>query len=77
MVLDYQVIAFNGNPVTNLKTLASMVESCNDEFMKFNLDYDQVSLSVFAFISFLLVAVALALAHNLVTLQPFISETSY
>ncbi|KMT10530.1 hypothetical protein BVRB_5g116540 [Beta vulgaris subsp. vulgaris] len=41
-IVNTQVIAFNGNPVTNLKTLASMVESCNDEFMKFNLDYDQI-----------------------------------
>lgn len=26
----------------NLKSLASMVESCNDEFLKFDLEYEQV-----------------------------------
>ena len=41
-----QVLKFNGKPVKNLKSLANMVESCEDEFMKFDLDYDQVSLSL-------------------------------
>lgn len=29
----------------NLKGLAEMVENCDDEYMKFNLDYDQVLFS--------------------------------
>lgn len=37
-----QVLAFNGKPVKNLKCLADMVENCDDEFLKFNLEYDQV-----------------------------------
>lgn len=37
-----QVLAFNGRPVKNLKSLANMVESCDDEFLKFDLEYDQV-----------------------------------
>ncbi|XP_048445809.1 protease Do-like 9 [Pyrus x bretschneideri] len=32
----------NGKPVKNLKNLASMVESCEDEFLKFDLEYQQV-----------------------------------
>ena len=27
----------------NLKSLANMVENCDDEFLKFDLEYDQVS----------------------------------
>lgn len=37
-----KVLAFNGKPVKNLKSLATMVESCDDEYLKFDLDYDQV-----------------------------------
>lgn len=37
-----QVLAFNGKPVKNLKTLANMVESCKDQFLKFDLEYQQV-----------------------------------
>lgn len=37
-----KVLGFNGKPVKNLKSLATMVESCNDEYLKFDLDYDQV-----------------------------------
>lgn len=37
-----QVIAFNGKPVKNLKNLANMVEACKEEYLKFDLDYDQV-----------------------------------
>lgn len=29
----------------NLKGLAEMVEKCDDEYMEFNLDYDQVLFS--------------------------------
>ena len=38
-----QVLAFNGQPVKNLKNLVTMVENCKDEFLKFDLEYDQVS----------------------------------
>lgn len=41
-----QVLAFNGQPVKNLKSLADMVESCADEFLKFDLEYQQVRLSL-------------------------------
>ncbi|KAK3030095.1 hypothetical protein RJ639_037643 [Escallonia herrerae] len=41
-IVNTQVYAFNGQPVKNLKSLASMVESCNDEFLKFDLDYQQI-----------------------------------
>jgi len=37
-----QVVAFNGKPVKNLKSLANMVENFDDEFLKFDLEYDQV-----------------------------------
>ncbi|XP_020963465.1 uncharacterized protein LOC110265052 [Arachis ipaensis] len=36
-----QVLAFNGKPVKNLKGLATMVENCDDEFLKFDLEYQQ------------------------------------
>ena len=39
-----QVLAFNGKPVKNLKSLAEMVENCDDEFLKFDLEYEQVFL---------------------------------
>ncbi|XP_050223890.1 protease Do-like 9 [Mercurialis annua] len=41
-IVNTQVLAFNGKPVKNLKSLANMVENCNDEFLKFDLDYDQI-----------------------------------
>ncbi|KAI3879140.1 hypothetical protein MKX03_010644 [Papaver bracteatum] len=41
-----QVFSFNGNPIRNLKSLANMVENCEDEFMKFELDYKKVSLTL-------------------------------
>ncbi|RDX79627.1 Protease Do-like 9, partial [Mucuna pruriens] len=41
-IVNTQVLAFNGKPVKNLKSLAEMVESCNDEYLKFDLDYDQI-----------------------------------
>ncbi|KAH9720098.1 protease Do-like 9 [Citrus sinensis] len=41
-IVNTQVLAFNGNPVKNLKSLANMVENCDDEFLKFDLEYDQV-----------------------------------
>ncbi|XP_073036372.1 protease Do-like 9 [Primulina eburnea] len=41
-IVNTQVLAFNGQPVKNLKSLARMVESCNDEFLKFDLEYQQI-----------------------------------
>ncbi|KAI4975993.1 hypothetical protein ZWY2020_049600 [Hordeum vulgare] len=41
-IVNTQVRAFNGKPVNNLKQLATMVEDCNKEFLKFDMDYDQV-----------------------------------
>ncbi|KAJ6688125.1 PROTEASE DO-LIKE 9 [Salix koriyanagi] len=41
-LVNTQVLAFNGKPVKNLKSLANMVESCDDEFLKFDLEYDQI-----------------------------------
>ncbi|KAK3183519.1 hypothetical protein Dsin_030805 [Dipteronia sinensis] len=41
-IVNTQVLAFNGKPVRNLKNLAEMVESCEDEFLKFDLEYQQV-----------------------------------
>ncbi|XP_057416006.1 protease Do-like 9 [Lotus japonicus] len=41
-IVNTQVLAFNGKPVKNLKSLAAMVESCRDEYLKFNLEYDQI-----------------------------------
>ncbi|WVZ09721.1 hypothetical protein V8G54_014251 [Vigna mungo] len=41
-IVNIQVLGFNGKPVKNLKSLATMVESCNDEYLKFDLDYDQI-----------------------------------
>ncbi|KAL7191995.1 hypothetical protein ACSBR2_023960 [Camellia fascicularis] len=41
-IVNTQVRACNGKPVKNLKSLASMVESCDDEFLKFDLEYQQI-----------------------------------
>ncbi|KAK4486100.1 hypothetical protein RD792_008768 [Penstemon davidsonii] len=41
-IVNTQVHAFNGQPVKNLKSLADMVESCNDEYLKFDLEYQQI-----------------------------------
>ncbi|XP_031373843.1 protease Do-like 9 [Punica granatum] len=41
-IVNTQVLAFNGKPVKNLKSLASMVESCEEEFLKFDLEYQQI-----------------------------------
>ncbi|XLR04875.1 protease Do-like 9 isoform X3 [Arachis hypogaea] len=42
-IVNTQVLAFNGKPVKNLKSLATMVENCDDEFLKFDLEYQQVA----------------------------------
>lgn len=39
-MVNLQVHAFNGQPVNNLKSLVNMVETCNDKFLKFDLDYE-------------------------------------
>ncbi|KAL6287986.1 hypothetical protein ACE6H2_012376 [Prunus campanulata] len=41
-IVNTQVLAFNGKPLNNLKNLASMVENCDDEYLKFDLEYDQM-----------------------------------
>nr|POE83620.1 protease do-like 9 [Quercus suber] len=41
-IVNTQVHAFNGKPVKNLKSLASMVESCEEEYLKFELEYQQI-----------------------------------
>ncbi|XP_010554015.1 PREDICTED: protease Do-like 9 [Tarenaya hassleriana] len=41
-IVNTQALAFNGKPVKNLKSLAEMVENCNDEYLKFELEYDQI-----------------------------------
>ncbi|KAJ8747989.1 hypothetical protein K2173_012977 [Erythroxylum novogranatense] len=41
-IVNTQVLAFNGKPVNNLRSLANMVESCDDEFLKFDLEYEQI-----------------------------------
>ncbi|XP_022736863.1 protease Do-like 9 isoform X4 [Durio zibethinus] len=43
-IVNTQVLAFNGKLVKNLKSLAEMVENCDDEFLKFDLEYEQVFL---------------------------------
>ncbi|XLT05197.1 hypothetical protein HN51_043946 [Arachis hypogaea] len=41
LVVVSHVLAFNGKPVKNLKGLATMVENYDDEFLKFDLEYQQ------------------------------------
>ena len=41
------MLAVNGHPVKNLKDLVTTVENCKDEFLKFDLEYDQVSPDLF------------------------------
>ncbi|KAF5479554.1 hypothetical protein F2P56_000364 [Juglans regia] len=41
-IVNTQVLAFNGKPVKNLKSLVSMVEGCDDDYMKFELEYQQL-----------------------------------
>ncbi|XP_065876370.1 protease Do-like 9 [Euphorbia lathyris] len=41
-LVNTQVLAMNGKPVKNLKSLANMVENCDDEFLKFELEYEQI-----------------------------------
>ncbi|KHN01751.1 Protease Do-like 9 [Glycine soja] len=41
-IVNTLVLAFNGKPVKNLKSLDNMVESCDDDYLKFDLEYQQV-----------------------------------
>ncbi|KAK8344326.1 hypothetical protein V6Z11_A07G072800 [Gossypium hirsutum] len=41
LVVVSQVFALNGKPVTNIRRLAEMVENCDDEFLKLDLEYEQ------------------------------------
>ncbi|PKA52661.1 Protease Do-like 9 [Apostasia shenzhenica] len=41
-IVNTQVLALNGKPVKNLKSLATMVENCEDEFLQLNLEYEQI-----------------------------------
>ncbi|XP_073117928.1 protease Do-like 9 isoform X2 [Elaeis guineensis] len=41
-IVNTQVLSFNGKPVKNLKSLASMVENCDEEFLQFDLEYQQI-----------------------------------
>ncbi|GLT35461.1 hypothetical protein SLA2020_099110 [Shorea laevis] len=41
-IVNIQVLAFNGKK--NLKSLADMVENCDDEYLKFDLEYQQMVL---------------------------------
>ncbi|EFJ30037.1 hypothetical protein SELMODRAFT_90340 [Selaginella moellendorffii] len=41
-IVNTQIIAFNGTAVRNLKHLAHMVDNCNDGFMRFDLEYQQM-----------------------------------
>lgn len=41
-IVNTQVLALNGQPVKNLKGLANMVELCKDEYLKIDLEYQQL-----------------------------------
>lgn len=41
-IVNNQVLSFNDMPVKNLKSLAIMVENCDDEYLKFGLEYNQM-----------------------------------
>ncbi|ERM99532.1 hypothetical protein AMTRI_Chr10g230760 [Amborella trichopoda] len=41
-IVNTQVLAFNGQPIKNLKHLANLVENYEGEFLQFNLDYQQI-----------------------------------
>ncbi|CAK9215692.1 unnamed protein product [Sphagnum jensenii] len=41
-IVNTQVLAFNGTSVRNLKHLANMVENCGDQFLRFDLEYQQI-----------------------------------
>ena len=37
-----QVLKFNGTPLVNLKHLAELVIACQETFMRFDMDYNEV-----------------------------------
>eukprot|EP00249_Psilotum_nudum_P010395 c22518_g1_i3 orf=508-2871(-) len=41
-IVNTQIMAFNGVAVKNLKHLAHMVEMCKEEFLRFDLEYEQI-----------------------------------
>lgn len=41
-IVNTQVLALNGTPVRNLKHLAHMVETCKEEFLRLDLEYQQM-----------------------------------
>ncbi|CAM6105357.1 unnamed protein product [Calypogeia fissa] len=41
-IVNTQILAFNGTPVRNLKHLVKMVENCEDQFLRFDLEYQQI-----------------------------------
>ncbi|KAB2073227.1 hypothetical protein ERO13_A07G061966v2 [Gossypium hirsutum] len=41
-IVNTQVIALNGKPVKNLRRLVEMAENSDDEFLKFDLEYEQI-----------------------------------
>ena len=43
---NLQILALNGTPVRNLKQLANMVENCDEKFLRFDLEHQQVKDSV-------------------------------
>jgi hypothetical protein len=49
-IVNTQVLAFNGTSVRNLKHLANMVENCGDQFLRFDLEYQQVNFHVIFFL---------------------------
>ena len=42
-IVNTQVRQVNGKAVRNLSDLTKQIESCKDEYLKFDLEYDQVS----------------------------------
>ena len=44
-IVNTQVRQVNGKPVRNLSDLTKKIESCTDQYLKFDLEYDQVTLA--------------------------------
>jgi hypothetical protein len=44
-----QILALNGTPVRNLKQLANMVENCDEKFLRFDLEHQQVEIHIASF----------------------------
>lgn len=54
-------MTFNDKPVTGLKSLVCMVDSCDEEFLKFSLENHNVSPSPFLFLVSVQVLIFLSL----------------